>query len=201
MNINLNYGFKDTSEVKHQEFKRRYLYAINTLGIYSAEFNEVLQRRKYLGELRVELKKLQRTVAILFLLVVVVILYTSGQTQNLAGVFGLMILMVSFYLLAVKGRLINHQHALTHISTTNLVNLIRDFQSTGALDSTLNEFAKKLTNWSDVHGPDDDENFLENEQSLLEEIQQQIYNEICFEDQVLIEIRPSEYLRSKNYNF
>lgn len=201
MNINLNYGFKDTSEVKHEEFKRRYLYAINTLGIYSAEFNEVLQRRKYLGELRLELKKLQRTVAILFLTVVVVILYTSGQTQNLAGFFGLMILMVSFYLLTAKGRVINHQHALTHISTTNLVSLIRDFQSTGALDSTLNQFAKKLTIWSDVHGPDDDENFLENEQLLLEEIQQQIYNEIAFEDQALLQIRPSEYLRSKNYNF
>jgi hypothetical protein len=201
MDINLNYGFEDTSEVKHQEFKRRYLYAINTLGIYSAEFNEVLQRKKYMGELRVALKKLQKIVAIIFLITVFVILYTSGQTQNLSGFFGLMILISSFYLLIIKGREINHQHALTHITTTNLVTLIRDFQSTGALDSTLNEFAKKLVNWSDTNGPEADDDFLESELLLLEDIQEEIYNEMYSENHTLLEIRPSGYLRSKNYNF
>ena len=201
MQINLSYGFQDKSEIKHQEFKRRYLYAINTLSIYCAEFNEVQQRKLYIEGLSAEVKRYQKNSIILLILSVLLILFTNGQTQNIAGFLGLMVLISVSFLLSFKSREIKHQQALSHITITNLVTLLRDFQSTGALESTLIKFAKKFTNWSDIHGLEDDDDFLESESFLLEEIQSQIYDEMYFENHASLEIRPSGYLRSKKYSF
>lgn len=201
MQINLSYGFQDKSEIKHQEFKRRYLHALNTLSIYCAEFCEAQQRKIYIGLLSVQAKKYQRNSAILLFLTVLLILFTSGQTQNLAGFLGLIVLIIVSFLLNFKSKEIKHQQVLSHITTTNLVTLIRDFQSTGALDSTLIEFAKKFASWSEVHGLEDDDDFLESELFLLEEIQAQIYHDMYSDNQASLEIRPSGYLGSKKYSF
>lgn len=201
MQLNLSYGFQDKSEIKHQEFKKRYLYAVSTLCIYCAEFNEAKQRKLFIERLSVEAKRFQRNSVFFLIMAILLILFTKGQTQNLAGFLGLIALITVSLLLNYKNTEIKHQQVLSHITTTNLVALLRDFQSTGALESTLIEFAKKFSNWSDIHGLEDDDDFLESETFLLEEIQAQIYHDMYCDNHVSLEIRPSGYLGSKKYSF